>query len=173
MKRKCIWALTATLLASAIYARNVLATPPSPTLQQTIVATAPFGPLRLDGFQFPPFWRAILRTQGVSDVYVVDTVFSPGDDTGWHSHPGPSLVIVKSGTVTNYEATGSTCTSHTYTAGQGFVDAGGNDEHMVRDNTTSPAELIAVQILPHGSQRRIDEPAPANCPAHTSWAQTH
>ena len=154
--------------ASAVFAGNVLATPPSPTLSQSILATAPFGPLRLDAVQFPPFWRASLRTRGVSDVYVVDTVFSPGDSTGWHSHPGPSLVIVKTSTVTNYEVVGSTCTSHTYTAGQGFVDAGGSDEHMVRDDTSAPAELIAVQILPGGSQRRIDEPAPANCPFQAS-----
>lgn len=164
MKLKWISVLAAGVLASAVFAANVLATPPTPTLKQQIVATASFGPLRLDAVQFPPYWRARLRTHGISDVYVVDTVFSPGDSTGWHSHPGPSLVIVKTGTVTNYEADGSTCTSHTYTAGQGFVDAGGSDEHMVRDDTTAPAELIAVQILPGGSQRRIDEPAPANCP---------
>jgi hypothetical protein len=168
MKLKWISALTAGLLACAVFAGNVLATPPSPTLKQQVVATASFGPLRLDAVQFPPFWRARLRTRGVSDVYVVDTMFSPGDSTGWHSHPGPSLVIVKTGTVTNYEAVGSTCTSHTYTAGQGFVDAGGSDEHMVRDDTSAPAELIAVQILPGGSQRRIDEPAPANCPSQAS-----
>jgi hypothetical protein len=166
MKRTWISVLAAGVLASAIFAANVLATPPSPTLKQQILATAPFGPLHLDAVQFPPFWRARLTTRGASNVYVVDTVFSPGDSTGWHSHPGPSLVILKTGTVTNYEAVGSTCTSHSYTAGQGFVDAGGSDEHMVRDDTNAPAELIAVQILPGGSQRRIDEPAPTNCPSH-------
>jgi hypothetical protein len=167
MKRKWISVLAVSVLASAVLATNVLATPPTPTLKQQIVATASFGPLHLDAVQFPPYWRARLRTHGISDVYVVDTMFSPGDSTGWHSHPGPSLVIVKTGTVTNYEAIGSTCTTHTYTAGQGFVDAGGSDEHMVRDDTTAPAELIAVQILPGSSQRRIDEPAPANCPTQT------
>jgi quercetin dioxygenase-like cupin family protein len=168
MKLKWLLGLAAGVLASAVFAANVLATPPTSTLKQQIVATASFGPLHLDAVQFPPFWRARLRTRGVSDVYVVDTLFSPGDSTGWHSHPGPSLVIVKTGTVTNYEAVGSSCTSHTYTAGQGFVDAGGSDEHMVRDDTSAPAELIAVQILPGGSQRRVDEPAPANCPSQAS-----
>lgn len=168
MKLKWISALAAGVLASALFAANVLATPPTPTLKQQILATASFGRLHLDAVQFPPYWRARLRTRGVSDVYVVDTAFSPGDSTGWHSHPGPSLVIVKTGTVTNYEAVGSTCTTHTYTAGQGFVDAGGSDEHMVRDDSSAPAELIAVQILPGGSLRRIDEPAPANCPAPVS-----
>ena len=72
--------------------------------------------------------------------------------------------------MTNYEAVGSSCTTHTYTAGQGFVDAGRSDEHMVRDDTTAPAELIAVQLHPGGSQRRIDEPAPGQLP-HTDIPQ--
>ena len=58
-----------------------------------------------------------------------------------------------------------TCTGHPYTAGQGFVDAGGNDIHMLRNDGNVPAETIAVQLLPHGAQRKIDEPQPTNCPS--------
>ena len=33
-------------------------------------------------------------------------------NTGWHSHPGHSLIIVTSGTLTDYEADDPTCTPH-------------------------------------------------------------
>src|SRR6185295_14876984 len=44
-----------------------------------------------------------IATKDSSDLYVVDNVIAPGGNTGWHSHPGPSLVTVKSGTITQYE----------------------------------------------------------------------
>lgn len=44
-----------------------------------------------------------------------------------------------------------------------FVAAGGADSHLLRNEGTVPAETIAVQLLPTGSTRRIDEPVPENC----------
>jgi hypothetical protein len=57
------------------------------------------------------------KTHGQSDVYVVDNKFAPGGTAGWHSHPGPSLILVVAGTVTNYLGDDPNCTPHTYTAG--------------------------------------------------------
>jgi hypothetical protein len=37
--------------------------------------------------------------------------------------------------------------------------------HMLRNETNAAAETIAVQLLPKDASRRIDAPAPANCPA--------
>ena len=45
-----------------------------------------------------------IKTEGASDVYVVYNRIVPGGNTGWHSHPGPSIVSVKSGTATEYHA---------------------------------------------------------------------
>ena len=39
-----------------------------------------------------------IKTEGLSDVYVVQNTIVPGGHTGWHSHPGPSIVSVVSGT---------------------------------------------------------------------------
>jgi quercetin dioxygenase-like cupin family protein len=50
--------------------------------------------------QRPRVWRAGIRTRGASDLYVLQNTIAPGGTFGWHSHPGPSLVIVKSGTAT-------------------------------------------------------------------------
>ncbi len=112
----------------------------------------------------PSYWRVDLRTHGQSDLYSVENVFAPGASTGWHSHPGPSFILVVSGTVTNYEGGGGHCSSTQYSAGSGFVDAGGHDIHMVKNNTSQPAETIALQVLPKGATRRIDEPDPGTCP---------
>ena len=48
-------------------------------------------------------WYAHLRTHGTSDLFVQDNTWEPGGSTGWHTHPGPSLIIVTEGTVTAYE----------------------------------------------------------------------
>ena len=94
---------------------------------------------------------------------MVDNKFAPGGTTGWHSHPGPSLIFVVSGTITNYLAKDPTCTGHPYSAGSGFTDPGGASIHMLRNEGMVPAETVAVQFLPTGADRRIDEPDPGNC----------
>jgi hypothetical protein len=105
-----------------------------------------------------------IDTKGTSDVYVVSNVIAPGGHTGWHTHPGPSLITVKSGTIRAYDGDDSTCTATVYTAGTGFVDAGDGHVHILRNEGAVDAETIAVQLLPQGAVRRIDVPAPGNCP---------
>jgi len=100
-----------------------------------------------------------------SDVYVVDNKFAPGGTSGWHSHPGPSLILVVAGTVTNYSGDDPSCTPHVYTKGDGFIDPGSGDVHMLRNETSAPAETIAVQLLPKAAVRRIDAAAPSGCPS--------
>ncbi len=108
-------------------------------------------------------WAALLATFGVTDGYVVENDFQPGQTTGWHSHPGPSLIFVVTGSVTNYESDQPHCKGVTYSAGTTFVDAGGKDVHELVNNGTTPAETIAVQFIPQGQARRIDEPEPSTC----------
>ena len=99
----------------------------------------------------------------MSDFYVVDNKFIPGGTTGWHSHPGPSLIFVVDGAITNYHGDDPSCAGQTYTKGQSFVDEGGSDVHMLRNEGAVPAETIAVQFVPAGANRRIEEPDPGNC----------
>jgi quercetin dioxygenase-like cupin family protein len=98
-----------------------------------------------------------IRIKGDSDVYVVRNVVAPGGHTGWHSHPGPSIVSVVSGQATNYHADDPVGTVHD--AGTAFVDDG-EGAHIVRNEGNTVLELIAFQILPAGAPRRIDEPQP-------------
>jgi hypothetical protein len=108
-------------------------------------------------------WLSTLGTFGASDGYVVDNRFLPGQTTGWHSHPGPSLIFVVSGTITNYDSGAPGCKGKSYAAGSSFTDASGTDVHMLRDDGATPAETIAVQLIPSGEPRRIDKDEPASC----------
>ena len=139
---------------------------PSKDVATTILAQSLFDELHVNAHtRIPEPWKAKLRTHGQSDLYVVDNKFAAGGATGWHSHPGPSLILVVTGTVTNYLGDDPSCTPHAYTAGAGFVDPGGGDVHLLRNETGAPAETIAVQLLPRGAERRIYVPvAPGNCP---------
>jgi len=111
-----------------------------------------------------PVWDLITRVHGDSDLYVTRHTYQPGNHTGWHTHPGPSLITVVQGTLTVYEAADPTCTPRILTAGQSFTDIGCGDVHLVRNEWTSVAVDVAVQIVPAGAPRRIDAPAPGNCP---------
>jgi quercetin dioxygenase-like cupin family protein len=177
MTGKWIVALTAALLGVAVCVGNVLATS-SVGQSTTILAKATVDDLDLSGRQLtttvgpdgraPPngIWLAWIKAHGSSDLYVVDNKFAPnGGTSGWHSHPGPSLIFVVAGTVANYSSDEPGCAPQVYTAGQSFVDPGGDDAHMIRneDNAVT-AETIAVQFLPAGATRRIDDPAPDGCP---------
>ncbi len=160
------------VLAAALYGGTGFATPQSGVTTTPIATKISFGEIDVKADTDPAdIWQARLKTQGLSDAYVVDNKFAPVDPTtgavattGWHSHPGPSLIMIVAGTVTNYDGDDPTCTGHPYSAGEGFVDSG-EDEHMLRNEGTLPAETIAVQLLPKDAPRKIDAPvAPGNCP---------
>lgn len=163
---KARWTLVALLGVGgvAFSTGTVLATTPTPGVTTTILAKSTVDPLNIkaetDG---EAEWSAKLKTHGVSDFYVVDNKFVPGADTGWHSHPGPSFIFVVAGSVTNYESNGRSCTKNVYTQGSNFIDAGGLDQHILRNEGTVQAETIAVQMLPQSAPRRIDKAAPVDC----------
>jgi len=165
MKSKWIFVLLVGVLGVALYAGNVLATPGS-GVTTTILGKSLFNEIDINAHTIPAdLWQARIKTQGLSDVYVVDNKFAVGSTTGWHSHPGPSLVLVTAGTLTNYSSDDPTWAPQVYTAGQSFVDPGGGDSHMVRNEGSVAAEDIAVQLLPTGAVRKTDAPAPAGCPS--------
>lgn len=150
------------------YGSVALATPPSGVTTEPI-AKGRFGDIYVkartdvDPDTRTDFWQALINTKGSSDLEVLKNTIAPGGSFGWHSHPGPSLVIVKSGTATFYFANDPTCTPHVVTAGSGFVDSGG-DVHVVRNEGTVDLVTVVASLIPAGATRRIDEPNPGNCP---------
>jgi len=163
MKSRWILALLTGVLGAALCGGTVLAkTQAAPT-------TTIFGKASFDEFDLMAHartadqWRARLKTRGLSDLYVVDNKFAAGAETGWHSHPGPSLILVVQGSVTNYSSDNA-CAPRVYTAPAGFIDAGGKDVHLLRNESGAPAETIAVQLLPKDAVRKTDAAAPDGCP---------
>ena len=106
-------------------------------------------------------WDVKIKSKDSSDVYVTRNAIDINGQSGWHTHPGPSLITVTLGEVTVYES--SLCTPVRYHAGEGFVDAGGGHVHLIRNESGAPAETVAVQFVPQGATRRIDAPQPNNC----------
>jgi hypothetical protein len=113
--------------------------------------------------------RWMQKTKGPSDLYVQSNTWMPVTmgvvaSTGWHTHPGHSLIIVTAGTITEYHGD---CKAHVYVAGKTFVDPGEGEEHILRnESSTEPASTMAVQLVPHDPLRlnlRIDAPAPETC----------
>ena len=102
-----------------------------------------------------------ITAKGATDVHIVENIIAPSGTFGWHSHPGPSLVIVKAGTLSVYH--GPRCTLEEYGAGSPlgstFVDQG-HDLHLVRNDTTVVDDVYVVSFVPAGFPRRIDEPNP-------------
>ncbi len=109
-------------------------------------------------------WFSLQKLIGRSDVYVQSNTWHPGGTTGWHSHPGHSVIVVTDGTITDYESHDAGCERTVYRKGLSFVDSGGDHVHLIRNETAYPASTIAVQTIPAGATRRIDEPIPSNCP---------
>jgi quercetin dioxygenase-like cupin family protein len=134
------------------------------TIQDLSVGRFPSGSLDLmciDG----RLWHLITRVKGDSDVLVTRYTFAPGGHTGWHTHPGPSLVTVVSGELTLYEGDDPTCTPTIYGAGETFTDVGCGDVHLARNAGNVDTVLMVVHILPAGQPRRIDAADPGNCVA--------
>jgi len=153
----------------ALFANSVSATTPVPGVTTSILVQSTVDPLNIHSHtESGTPWGAQLKTHGTTDAYVVDNKFAVGSDTGWHSHPGPSLVFVVAGSVTNYSSDDPACRPHVYNAGSNFVDKGGTDSHLLRNEGAVPAETIAVQMVPTGSTRRVDEPVPTNCSPPTA-----
>jgi len=151
---------TALLAGVAILAiaATALATPVS-GVTSTIFAVGAFE--ELEAKTRLPGWRARIATKGATDVHILENRIQPGGTFGWHSHPGPSIVVVKSGTLTLYSAD-DPCTPHTVPAGSGFVDDGG-DVHVVRNEGDVETVVYVTSLVPKGAARRIDEPDPGNC----------
>ena len=104
-----------------------------------------------------------LKTRRSIDVATQQIVIGPGGHTGWHSHPGPVLVTVKSGALRVIYANDCTGLGTVYEAGDTFVDRGDETVHIARNESlTANVELWATYLVPGapGTALRIDEADP-------------
>ena len=129
-----------------------------------------------------------IKAKDNTDIAVSNVVVAPGGSSGWHSHPGPVLVIVKTGAITFYRAgkhggqngddekgdnengnNGSnapTCSRTVYPAGSAFVEVPAPGHVMLAKNEgATEATVTATYFAPPGAALRIDQAWPGgDCP---------
>jgi quercetin dioxygenase-like cupin family protein len=153
MKHPVRWALLSVAIACVVTAVAVgsgAATPPS-GLVNILLAR---GNDVADG---------TLPIQAGTDVVMAQITVDPGGSSGWHSHPGGAIIVVKTGTLTVYRSIGSQCQANTYSAGQTFIERPGEVDDVVNTGTIQYVLLVTFPRVPQGEAPRIDEPDPGNC----------
>jgi len=103
-----------------------------------------------------------LKSHDNTDIAVANITVVPGGTSGWHSHPGPVLVVVKTGALTFYRADDPSCSPTLRPAGTSFIEEGGV-VHIARNEGAVDATTVATYFLPAAAAQRIDEAAPGNC----------
>jgi quercetin dioxygenase-like cupin family protein len=159
MRNRLIVAAATALLAVAAVVGSVTATMAF-GVTSTTLATGTLDPVNVN-FNSGDF-KVKLQMKDETSVQVVQNVVAPGGTFGWHSHPGPSLIVVKSGTMTFYHGDDPTCSPDVRHAGDALIDSG-TDVHVGRNLGTVDAVVIVTRFLPIGAPSRIDEPASPYC----------
>jgi quercetin dioxygenase-like cupin family protein len=100
---------------------------------------------------FSPTKTPNMRVNGATDTLQTLLVFQPGGETGWHIHPGPVVVVVKSGALTETHSNG--CMT-VHLAGSAFFETAG-EVHNAANQTGGVTEAYVTFISPAGSQPLI------------------
>lgn len=108
--------------------------------------------------------RVRLDTKGPIEVVQQRIVATPGATFGWHSHSGPTVVTIFSGTMSFYHA--EHCTAEiNYGPGDSFSNLP-HEIHLARnESTTENLVVYATYYQPVGAPIRISQPSPGTeCP---------
>jgi len=148
--RKVAVAVAVAAIATLCLVTAALASPPSGTITAVIAGQGSMS----SGMG--------LAVHPNTNTIVAQYTFGPHSSTGWHSHPGKTLVTVQSGTFTVYH---DNCDATTYQAGDAFVELP-SSVHVGRNETDGNVQLGVVYFdVPIGALPRIDQPQPAGCDA--------
>ncbi|MGQ4485812.1 cupin domain-containing protein [Streptomyces sp. SAS_281] len=138
--------VTAAGVAALAFVPTAAGATPGSGVTATVVAkgTSP-GPLRVSA------------PEGRADVTFTTATIAPGGSTGWHTHRGRLIVVVKSGTLTR---TLDDCSVEVSPAGTSFVEPSGrNHRHIGRNLGSEPVVLWVTYLLPEGSALSDDAEA--------------
>jgi quercetin dioxygenase-like cupin family protein len=100
--------------------------------------------------------KTVMHVKGPNDVLQSQLIFQPGAETGFHMHPGPVVVVVKSGALTEVHSNG--CTT-VHPSGSVFFEEAGVVHNAV-NQTGGVMEVYATFIFPSGTQPLIPAPDP-------------
>ena len=154
--RRAILLVAVGVTVLALVVGAALATPPKDA------TVTPLTRATLGNFEANSDGIEVESERRSADIAIAKVVLKPGGSTGWHHHPGVTLVSVASGTVTEYD---KKCEKSVHKAGEGFVES--NDAvHVVRNKGNVNAVLYATLLVPTNTSTeglRMDEPKPSNC----------
>ena len=90
-----------------------------------------------------------VQSKGPVDIVVLDVSFPALASAGWHNHPGPVFVVVKTGTLSVWDAS---CAKHTYGPGSAFFEPGPESSLLVKNESATVAVSVsATFIVPPGT----------------------
>ena len=159
------WVIGAVIAVASAGAIAAVLTPPSGILSATVFARASFADSTDIKFKVKGGAQEVIHVPEALETVVQQIVIAPGGHTGWHSHPGPVVVLVKSGQISFYDSDDPTCTARVYSAGEAFIDSGQGHVHIARnESATENLEVWPVYFdVPPGGIFRIDAPSSGNC----------
>ena len=165
MSKRQLTFLVIVAAVSTVLAGATLATPPSGIVSATVVARAGFADPVDIKFKIGPQSQEVINVRDAQETVMQQIVIGPGGSTGWHSHPGPVVVLVKAGELTLYLGDDPSCSGRTYSAGQAFIDSGQGHVHIARNLSLGQnVELWVTYFdVPVGGPFRLDAAAPGNC----------
>jgi quercetin dioxygenase-like cupin family protein len=99
-----------------------------------------------------------------TDVVMSQITVNPGGSSGWHSHPGGAIIVVKQGTLTVHRSVGSQCQIETYSAGQAFVERPRELDQVTNEGSIPYVAFVTFPRVPQGESARTDEADPGTCP---------
>jgi quercetin dioxygenase-like cupin family protein len=99
------------------------------------------------------------------EAVVQEITIAPGGHTGWHTHPGNAIAIIKSGTLTIYDGDDPSCTPKTFNGGDVYIDPGYGHVHIGRNEGSAPLEILVtyIDVAAGNGPVRLDAEDPGNC----------
>jgi hypothetical protein len=146
----------AGLVAGVAYATHQFPAqlPPQSAAQGFLVSNS-----RIEDIPVDSFAKAV-KPDG-SRLFINHITRTPGFVNNWHTHPGPILNMVITGSITVERPHGSECLRETFTAGQGFSERTGEVGRTIAG--PSGAEYYVVYVLPPDAHA-TREPVTGNLP---------
>jgi hypothetical protein len=102
-------ALAAIVAATSTVAVAAVLTP-AQLVSGVIYARASFADQTDIKFKIKGQGQEVINVNNAGDTVMQKIVILPGGNTGWHSHPGPAVVLISSGQMSFYDGKDSTCT---------------------------------------------------------------
>lgn len=152
--------LTSAAMIVLVFAGTALGTPGSGIVSGPILARGDFvGDVDVK-IKFERDGHTVVsNAPSGGEVVVQEITIAPGGTTGWHSHPGPVVVVVKAGTLTFVHEARGECIETPYPAGTAFVDSGQGHGHTAFNHGATNLVLVATYFdVPVGGSQRIDVP---------------